>query len=82
MGAYHTGTLADFGVTNFDATKTEQEVMELLGHFASSHWLDSSLQEQWFLKGANWLDGEVDQNWVDSRNYMEGVWKATKQRIE
>ncbi len=68
--AYNGGVLADYGLEDFDWTQTNMDVMDLLGHFAAAHWMDASQEDQFYLKGYNWLSGEKDQNWIDNAHFV------------
>jgi type IV secretory pathway TrbF-like protein len=68
IAADKAGTLADLGIPDYDSYQTNMDIMDLLGHFTASHWMDSSLVDQFYLKGYNWLGGEPGQDWIDQRS--------------
>jgi len=40
------------------------DTVDMLGHFAASHWMDYSQEDQFYLKGFNWRSGEKDAGWI------------------
>jgi len=82
LNAYATDTLADLGIKSLDKEQTERHVFELLGHFTASHWMDSSLQEEFYLKGFDWLSGKQNEFWIGESEYMKDIWRDAKLRLE
>jgi len=42
-----------------------------LGHFSASHWMDSTLTSEFYLKGFDWLNKpEADKAYTDNRNLV------------
>ena len=56
--AVSTGHEDDLDLPNFDWPTTQEAIMELLATFHGSHWLDTSLFSQFYLKGADWINYE------------------------
>ena len=79
--AYNAGTLSDLGISYFDFNLAHFQAMNLLGHYAASHWMDTSMEDQFFLKGFNWLSGEVDPTWVYNRDYVKDSFETFKQAL-
>lgn len=73
--------MEELGISDFDAGKIERDVMTLLGHFAASQWMNDSLEDQWWLKGYNWLSGEEDPFYNQNSIYVKEMWALFKLHV-
>jgi hypothetical protein len=74
--------LASLGITNFDYRETNMGVMSILGSFSSSHWMDLSLDDEFYLKGYKWDQGHGQLYYSITKMMANNAWKKTKRALK
>jgi len=73
--------LTSMGITDFDYRQTNMDVMTMLGSYAASHWMDYSLNDQFYLKGYGWDKGHGHTYYAITKSIVNKNWTKTKRAL-
>jgi len=74
-GGYGEESLSEMGIENFDYKQANMDVMSILGSFSSSHWMDYSLDDEFYLKGFKWDKGHGQTYYAATKHIVNNNWK-------
>ena len=84
FNAYDNLTLPDLGIDpeSFNYYTTNIDVMRILSAWSTSHWMDLTLDNEFYLKGYKWDHGHGETYYSITKMIASNAWKKTKKALK